>query len=83
MSDYINPETATKVRIINMGNGTFNIDAADDNGGYTEVCWDSYVTEEGCFKDITSIEHALFLVPVFAKENVPHLKGSEAIVTEG
>ena len=78
---YIFPEEATHVRVFRVSDEEWNIDAADDDGNYTEVCWDSrfYTDEDGkrVWETIDSLETALELVPLFVEENVPHLKGTK------
>lgn len=77
MDEYINPEDATRLRVFH--DGTWFIDAADDDGNYTEVCWDSKVVEEAGKRRwhyIESLEDALELAQDFARVNAPHLVGT-------
>lgn len=85
-ADYIAPETATHIRIHPDGAGFWLIDAADENGGYIEVCWDSrfWTDDKGerRWQRIPSIDAARELVDLFAQENVPHLGGTEPRIIE-
>lgn len=78
---YIDPKNATHVRVHQQDKDEWVIDAADDEGGYTEVCWDSwYATNASGEREwyrIMSEEAARALAPKFIEENVPHLKGTE------
>lgn len=79
MSEYIDPDTATHIRIFQAGDKEWQIDAADGEGGYTEACWDSRYREvdgERVWEYIPSLATALALADDFARENVPHLEGT-------
>lgn len=69
MSEYINISDAEIVRIIENHDGTYSIDAADKNGGYSEEIWDCWNNNP-----ITELETAIAVAPQFAKTydlNVP------------
>lgn len=86
MSDYIDPENATHLRVFRVSDREWNIDAADDDGGYTEVCWDSRyqdVDGERQWETIPSLAVALELADAYARENVPHLAGTRPKVSLG
>jgi hypothetical protein len=57
--DYIKPSEATKIRVHDEG-FTWAIDAADDNGEYTEECWTYYNDAE------LDRESAIKIAPQFA-----------------
>lgn len=85
MSDYIDPADATHIRVFRAADEEWNIDAADDDGGYTEVCWDHrfIVDADGgqVWEPIPTCKAALELVDLFAAEVAPHLTGTKPKVT--
>lgn len=73
------PAKATHVRVFDEG-FSWAIDAADDEGHYTEVVW-TFGPPAGRPEDewekLVTKEAALATVPLFVAEVVPHLAGTE------